>query len=50
MAAVAEQIQIRCAGCHRRIADVVNEIEQGQVVLEIKCPKCGQPHTEVLRA
>lgn len=47
---VVEQVQVRCESCNRRIADVVNEIERGQVVLEIKCPKCGQPHTEVLRA
>lgn len=27
--------------CHRRLLDAVNEIEAGQIVLEIKCPACG---------
>jgi phage FluMu protein Com len=43
------QVAIRCAGCHRRLADVVNEVEAGQVLLELKCPRCGQPHLEVIR-
>ena len=43
------QIQIRCSGCNRRLGDFVNEIEAGQVILEVKCPKCGQPHMEVIR-
>jgi phage FluMu protein Com len=40
---------IRCAGCHRRLADVVNEVEAGQVLIELKCPRCRQPHLEVIR-
>jgi Zn finger protein HypA/HybF involved in hydrogenase expression len=43
------QTQVRCAGCHRRLADLVNEIEAGQLILELKCPRCGQPHLEVIR-
>lgn len=50
--AVAEQVEIRCGNgrCNRRLADVTNEVERGQVVLEIKCPKCGNPHTEILKS
>jgi phage FluMu protein Com len=44
------QIQIRCAGCNRRLADLVNELELGQVLVELKCPRCGQPHLEVIRS
>jgi len=43
------QIQIRCAGCNRRLGDYVNEAEAGMVVLELKCPRCGQPHTTIIR-
>jgi hypothetical protein len=43
------QVQMRCTGCNRRLGDYVNEVEGGMVILELKCPKCGQPHTEVLR-
>jgi phage FluMu protein Com len=45
----ATQIQMRCTGCNRRLGDYVNEVEVGQVIIEVKCPKCGQPHTEVIR-
>jgi len=47
--ATVTQIQIRCAGCNRRLADLVNEVEAGQVLVELKCPRCGQPHLEVVR-
>jgi phage FluMu protein Com len=45
----ATQIQIRCTGCNRRLADLVNEVERGQVIVELKCPRCGQAHLEVIR-
>lgn len=48
MAAVT-QIQVRCATCNRRLADLVNEIRDGQVFFELKCPRCGNPHIEVVR-
>jgi phage FluMu protein Com len=48
MAPVA-QIQIRCTGCNRRLGDLINEVEAGQVLIELKCPRCGQPHLEVIR-
>ena len=48
MAAVS-QIQIRYTGCNRRLADVVNEVQAGQVLIELKCPRCGHPHLEVIR-
>src|SRR5215475_6806228 len=44
------QIQVRCADCNRRLADFVNEIGSGQVLVELKCPRCGQPHLEVIRS
>ena len=44
------QVQIRCTTCNRRLADLVNELETGQVLVELKCPRCGQPHLEVIRA
>ena len=44
--AVAEQTQVRCANCHRRLADFENEIRSGYLVLEIRCEKCGKLHTE----
>jgi phage FluMu protein Com len=43
------QMKIRCAACNRRLADLVNEVEAGQVLVELKCPRCGQPHLEVIR-
>jgi phage FluMu protein Com len=43
------QSQVRCAGCHRRLADLVNEIDGGQLLLELKCPRCGHSHLEVMR-
>jgi phage FluMu protein Com len=43
------QIQIRCAGCNRRLADLVNEVQAGEALLEFKCPRCGLPHLEVVR-
>ena len=48
MATVTET-QIRCRECNRRLGDYVNEVEAGQVILELKCPKCHQPHVEVIR-
>ncbi len=47
--AVVLQIQVRCSGCNRRLADFVNEVRAGQVIFELKCPRCGQPHLEVIR-
>lgn len=47
--ALVAQTQFRCTGCNRRLGDFVNEILAGQVILELKCPRCGQPHMEVLR-
>ena len=44
------QIQIRCAGCNRRLADLVNEVEMGQVLVEMKCPRCGHSNLEVIRS
>ena len=43
------QVQMRCSGCNRRLGDYVNEVKVGLVILEMKCPKCGHPHTEVFR-
>ena len=43
-------IQIRCRGCHRRLADVVNNVEAGESLVELKCPRCGRPHVEVIRS
>jgi hypothetical protein len=43
------QKQVRCRECNRRLGDFVNEIQAGQVILELKCPKCGRPHAEVIR-
>jgi len=31
------------------LGDIVNEVESGQVLLELKCPRCGQPHLEIIR-
>ena len=49
VAPAVTQIQIRWTGCGRRLADYVNEVEAGMVIIEQKCPKCGQPHTQVIR-
>jgi phage FluMu protein Com len=43
------QTQVRCGGCNRRLADLVNEVDAGQLLIELKCPRCGQPHLEVIR-
>jgi hypothetical protein len=43
------QVQIRCKACNRRLADVVNEIEIGQAIIELKCPRCANQHLEILR-
>ena len=43
------QSQLRCTACNRRLGDFVNEVQAGQVILELKCPRCGQPHLEVIR-
>jgi phage FluMu protein Com len=43
------QSQVRCAECNRRLADYVNEVAAGQLILELKCPKCGRPPGEVIR-
>jgi hypothetical protein len=32
------QMQVRCRECNRRLGDFVNELEAGQVILELKCP------------
>jgi phage FluMu protein Com len=44
------QTQIRCESCNRRLADVVNAVEAGQAIVELKCPRCGCPHLEIVRA
>jgi hypothetical protein len=46
---MATLTQVRCAKSNRRLADYVNEVVAGQVILELKCSKCGQPHMEVIR-
>jgi phage FluMu protein Com len=43
------QTQVRCRECNRRLGDFVNEVQAGQVILELKCPKCGSPHIEIIR-
>ncbi len=48
MSALA-QTQVRCTGCNRRLADVINEVRSGQAIFEMKCPRCGLPHLEILR-
>lgn len=47
--AIVAQLQVRCGGCNRRLADLVNEMQAGQVILEMKCPRCGHPHLEIIR-
>ena len=47
--AAMPQTQVRCNECNRRLGDYVNEVSTGQVILELKCPKCGAPHTELIR-
>ena len=49
-AATAIEKQIRCARCNRRLADLVNELERGQVLIELKCSRCGHPHLEIVRS
>ena len=44
------QRQVRCAACNRRLADVISEIDAGQVIFEVKCPRCGHSHLEIFRA
>jgi hypothetical protein len=41
---VAAQAQIRRTACNRRLANLINEVEAGQVIVEMKCPRCGSPH------
>jgi soluble lytic murein transglycosylase-like protein len=41
---VAAQAQIRRTACNRRLANLINEVEGGQVIVEMKCPRCGSPH------
>ena len=48
--ATIDQVQVRCADCNRRLADFVNEVQGGQLILELKCPRCGHPHVEIIRA
>jgi phage FluMu protein Com len=43
------QTQIRCGECNRRLGDFVNEVREGQVILELECPKCGRLHMEIIR-
>ena len=47
--ATVPQTQLRCTGCNRRLGDFVNEVQAGLVILELKCPRCGQPHLELIR-
>jgi hypothetical protein len=35
-----QQQQLRCSRCHRRLADYVDKIQHGSVVLEVQC-RCG---------
>jgi phage FluMu protein Com len=42
-------MQLRCSNCNRRLGDFVNEVQAGQLLLELKCPRCGQPHLEIIR-
>jgi phage FluMu protein Com len=46
---IVSQIQIRCARCNRRLADLINEVQAGEALIELKCPRCGLPHLEVVR-
>ncbi len=43
------QTQVRCTGCNRRLADDINEVRSGQAIFEMKCPRCGLPHLEIIR-
>jgi phage FluMu protein Com len=43
------KLQIRCVQCNRRSTDLINEVEAGQVVLEMKCPRCGHAHLQIIR-
>jgi phage FluMu protein Com len=40
---------VRCGGCDRRLEDVVNAVEAGTLLIELKCPRCGQFHEEVIQ-
>jgi len=43
------QTQVRCTGGNRRLTDVINEVRSGQAIFEMKCPRCGLPHLEIIR-
>lgn len=43
------QTQVRCSACNRRLADVVNEVQAGLVILEVLCPRCGHHNLEFIR-
>ena len=43
-------VQVRCRRCNRRLADVVNEVREGQAIVGFKCARCGEPHVEVIQA
>ena len=45
-----EQLQFRCTKCNRRLADYVDDIANGRLLLEIKCPKCGVPNSLLVKA
>jgi hypothetical protein len=47
--ATVRELQVRCATCNRRLAELSNEVRAGQVILELKCPRCGQPYPEIVR-
>ena len=41
------RIQVRCSGCNRRLADLVNCIAVGLAIVELKCSRCGKAHREL---
>lgn len=45
-----QQLQFRCTKCNRRLADYVEDIVTGRLLLEIKCPKCGVPNSLLVKA
>ena len=47
--AITTQTQVRCGTCNRRLADLINMMDAGQIVLEFKCPRCGDNHLEIVR-
>src|SRR5262245_8936441 len=47
--ATVVKVPIRCDVCNRRLGDLVNGIHVGQIILKLKCPRCGQSHLEVIR-